>query len=103
MSKSSAQPPLSGFFSSHFGDHLESVDETYFQHMRHALSFAAAFVIGALVCLIHAFLPFLFQKSGSDIVRRLHERMVKNRLQLSAGIAQSSLKSLHEPSEERRL
>ncbi|NKB34833.1 MAG: hypothetical protein GKR91_17190 [Pseudomonadales bacterium] len=79
VSKSSTQISLSGFFASH----LESVDESYFQHMRHALSFTVALFLGAILCLIHAFFPFLFEKSGSDIVRRLHERMVKNRKNLS--------------------
>lgn len=63
--------------------HLESVNEGYFQHMRHALGFTVALLYGALCCLVHAFLPFFCEKHGSSIVLRLHDRMVVNRKQLS--------------------
>ncbi len=63
--------------------HLEQVDESYLQHMKHALSFAFSLGVGCLVCLVHAFLPFVFEKQGSDIVRRMHDRMVVNRHNLS--------------------
>jgi hypothetical protein len=63
--------------------HLQSVNETYLQHMQHALSFTAALFAGAFCCLVHAFLPFLFEKQGSAIVQRLHDRMVVNRHNLT--------------------
>ncbi|MCH7817807.1 MAG: hypothetical protein IIC60_14700 [Proteobacteria bacterium] len=59
--------------------HLESVDESYLQHMRQALSFTLALLFGSLCCLVHAFLPCLFEQKGSQIVDRLHDRMVMNR------------------------
>ena len=64
--------------------HLQSVDESYFEHMLHALSFAVALFLAAMVCLLHAFLPFCFEKRGSAIVNKLHDRMVVNRANLSA-------------------
>lgn len=64
---------------SRFSRHLEDVEETYFEHLRHALSFALVMLWGAVCCLIHALLPFLCEKSGSRIVSRLHDRMVLNR------------------------
>lgn len=64
--------------------HLASVNESYFQHMRHALSFTLEMFVGALCCLVHAICPFLFVDAGSRIVNRLHERMVVNRATLSA-------------------
>ena len=64
--------------------HLQSVEESYFEHMLHALSFAVALFFAAVFCLLHAFLPFLFEKSGSSIVSKLHDRMVVNRARLSA-------------------
>ncbi|MDA1371247.1 MAG: DUF6356 family protein [Proteobacteria bacterium] len=64
--------------------HLQSVDESYFQHMQHALAFAVALFFAAVVCLLHAFLPFLFEKWGSTIVTNLHSRMVVNRANPSA-------------------
>ncbi|MCG8412937.1 MAG: DUF6356 family protein [Pseudomonadales bacterium] len=74
-----------------FSAHLEQVNESYLQHMGHALSFAFNLGVGCLVCLVHAFLPFLFEKQGSDIVRRMHDRMVINRHNLS-GSREKNLK-----------
>lgn len=64
--------------------HLNSVNESYFQHMRHALSFTVEMLIGAVCCLIHAIFPFLFEHAGSQIVNKLHDRMVVNRAKLSS-------------------
>jgi len=69
---------------SYFNEHLDSVGESYFEHARHAASFAATMFLGSLACLGHAIFPFLFVRTGSDVIRRLHERMVINRHQLSA-------------------
>lgn len=63
-----------------FTEHPDSVGETYFGHMGQALSFAAAMFGGALACCVHAFLPFLFERTASRYIARLHERMVTNRL-----------------------
>ena len=64
--------------------HLNTVNESYFQHMRHALSFTVEMFVGAVCCLIHAIFPFLFEHAGSQIVNKLHERMVVNRATLSS-------------------
>lgn len=63
--------------------HLESVDESYFEHFRHALSFSGALALGAGVCFVHAVAPFLFEQTGSNLVRRLHQRMVAQRTKAS--------------------
>lgn len=64
---------------SRLNSHLRQIDESYTQHMRHALSFAFELGLASVVCLVHAFLPFLFEKTGSTSVQRLHDRMVVNR------------------------
>ena len=64
--------------------HLESVNESYFQHMRHALSFTVDRFVGALCCLVHAFFPALFEHTGSQIITKLYDRMVVNRAKLSS-------------------
>ncbi|AYJ84890.1 hypothetical protein D3Y57_02125 (plasmid) [Sphingomonas paeninsulae] len=63
----------------YFKDHLHSVDESYGEHMKHALGFAFAMFLGGTACLIHAFLPFLFETTGSGRVRMLHDSMIANR------------------------
>ncbi|MFK0685579.1 DUF6356 family protein [Ochrobactrum sp. BD67] len=57
-----------------FTDHPSSVDETYFEHMLFASRFSAKLLGAALAALIHAILPFLFEKTASTIVRQLYER-----------------------------
>lgn len=59
--------------------HLDQVGETYFEHFGHALGFAATLALAAVVCLLHALLPFLFERTGSTLIRRLHDRMLVNR------------------------
>ncbi|NIM74269.1 MAG: hypothetical protein GTO67_00170 [Gammaproteobacteria bacterium] len=68
---------------SYLGRHLDSVQESYLEHGRHALGFAAHMFVGSLACLAHALCPFLFERTGSDIIRRLHDRMVVNRHRLT--------------------
>ena len=62
-----------------FTDHPATVGETYTQHLVSALSFSANLLFAAVVCLVHALLPFLFKRTGSDRIRFLHDRMVVNR------------------------
>ena len=57
-----------------FRDHPASVDETYFEHMAFAGKFSGKLFLAAGMALIHSFLPFLFEKSASGIVRELYER-----------------------------
>ena len=63
--------------------HLDAVGETYFQHLRHALGFSRVMLVGSVVCLIHALFPFLFERTGSNYIRTLHDRMVTNRHRLT--------------------
>ncbi len=62
-----------------FTEHPASVDETYSEHMGVAFSFASRMFLGSLACLVHAFLPFLCVKTGSETISELNERMVTPR------------------------
>lgn len=57
-----------------FTEHPASVDETYLEHMRFAGWFAGTLLLAACAALVHAILPFLFDKTASRIVARLYER-----------------------------
>ena len=70
-----------------FSEHPASVGETYAQHLRTAAGFAAAMFVGALACLVHAVLPFLCVRTGSNTILRLHDRMVTNRTDASSNRA----------------
>lgn len=58
--------------------HLKDIGEGYFIHMTMALRFALYLTIIAVVCTIHAFLPFLFTDTASKMVSYLNDNM-KNR------------------------
>ena len=64
-------------------DHLAEIDESYFEHLRIAFTFGARMVTGGLACIIHAILPFTFQKTGSKCITKLHDEMVTNREDIS--------------------
>lgn len=63
-----------------FRDHPASVDESYLQHMGVASSFGWAMLKASGACFVHALVPGLCEKTGSTIIRRLHDRMVVNRV-----------------------
>lgn len=60
-----------------FTSHPASVDETYFEHLRFAAWFSGTLLLAAGAALVHAILPFLFEKTASQIVARLYERTHK--------------------------
>ena len=55
--------------------HLQNNNMTYFQHFRRAVGISILMLIGGTLCLIHAFLPFLFVSSASDIIRKLYYKL----------------------------
>ena len=68
-----------------FTDHPASVGENYFEHLLAATRFSMSLLIASLVCLVHALLPFLFVKTGSQRVTALYQRMVTQRHRMSVG------------------
>jgi len=64
-----------------FTRHPASVGESYGEHFQAATGFGLRMLAGAIACLVHAVFPFLFVKTGSGIIRELHDRMVVNRRQ----------------------
>lgn len=67
-----------------FTDHPHAVGESYGEHFMVASRFGGAMLVGALACFVHAVLPFLCTSTGSGTVRRLHDRMVVNRVRTPA-------------------
>ena len=66
-----------------FTSHPRDVGESYGEHFGVAMRFSAAMIAGGLACAVHGVLPFLFTRTGSQTVRRLHDRMVVNRTAVS--------------------
>jgi len=64
-----------------FTQHPASVGETYFEHLLMAGGFALSMFAAACVCLVHALLPFMFEKTGSRMVADLYQRTGPGRAQ----------------------
>ena len=62
-----------------FTEHPTSAGESYLQHLCVAARFGASMVAAGLACLVHALLPFLFERTGSRCIDRLHEQMAARR------------------------
>ena len=67
-----------------FTEHPREVGESYGEHFMVATRFGGAMLLGGLACLVHAVLPFLCTTTGSQTIRRLHDRMVTNRVRTKA-------------------
>ncbi|MXQ06532.1 hypothetical protein GQ651_01595 [Alphaproteobacteria bacterium GH1-50] len=59
-----------------FTQHPASVDETYFEHLLFASRFAARLFAAGGAALIHAILPFMFEKTASNLIRAMHNDIV---------------------------
>lgn len=68
-----------------FTDHPKEVGETYAEHFMVASSFGVPMIMAGFACLFHGIFPFLFKKTGSNLVRRLYDRMVINRVKTEHG------------------
>lgn len=59
-----------------FTDHPHSVGETYFEHFKFASLFGFRMFIGSLACLMHAIFPFMFKKTGSNMLLKMMHHFV---------------------------
>ncbi|MBN9231102.1 MAG: hypothetical protein J0I93_09640 [Legionella sp.] len=62
-----------------FTDHPRSVQQTYWSHLKFALTFGLRLIWGGIACIIHAFLPFIFQNNGSETAFNGIEHFLKTR------------------------
>ncbi|ARS25846.1 DUF6356 family protein [Sphingomonas sp. KC8] len=75
--------------------HPRSVNESYGEHFGVALRFGAAMMASGAACMVHALLPALFVRTGSNAVKRLHAQMAAR--QPSPRIRESTPGAWHEP------
>ena len=61
-----------------FLEHPRSVNESYLQHFGVAFGFAVRLFGAGCAALVHAFVPCLFEKTASNEIRRLAEK-IENR------------------------
>ena len=60
-----------------FTRHPHEVGESYFRHMAVAARVGARMAAGAAACFVHAIFPFLFERTGSATIDRLHRQVHK--------------------------
>jgi len=60
-----------------FLSHPQTVDESYGEHFRFALGFAARLFGAGCAALIHAIIPSLFESTASRMIREMHERIAR--------------------------
>ena len=58
--------------------HLNEVNETYFQHMRIAFKIGFTILVIRVFCLIHGLIPSLFKKTGSNQIAKMYEMVSRN-------------------------
>jgi len=69
---------MSALINRLFVQHPQTVDETYFEHMRFAGWFAGKLLAAGSAALIHAIIPAAFEKTAGNIICELHHR-IENR------------------------
>ena len=58
-----------------FTKHLEERNMTYFEHLKHAFSCGIDSLCCSLIFVVHGFIPFLFEKTGSTMIKDLNDRL----------------------------
>lgn len=56
-------------------DHLDTVGETYTQHMGFALYIGGTLILAGVLAILHALCPAIFQKNASAVVFRLNDEI----------------------------
>jgi len=57
-----------------FLTHPQSVDESYLEHMAFAGKFSGRLFLAGLCALVHAVLPFMFERTASTMIAEMYAR-----------------------------
>lgn len=79
----SATPPPGGLRGC-FLRHPRSIGEGYVEHAGIALRAGVQLAGAGLACLVHALLPFAFERTASRVIQRLHGEMAERARQRAA-------------------
>ena len=55
--------------------HLDDAGESYIQHLMFALNISIKLLIAGTQCFLHALVPSIFKKSGSNAIRALYNKI----------------------------
>jgi hypothetical protein len=63
--------------SNPFTDHPQALGESYGSHFMHALRYSGRLFTAGGAALVHAFLPFLFEKTASNAIKGMYADMTR--------------------------
>jgi hypothetical protein len=63
-----------------FLEHPRAMGESYGRHLGRAEGFGIQMVVAGVACMVHGLVPAFFRDTGSNAIRRLHQRMVVERV-----------------------
>ena len=63
----------------YYFEHLHFVNQSYWIHFRHSMGYSVKSLACSVIFFIHALWPDLFQRTGSDIVAQLNDKMQSTR------------------------
>ena len=72
---------LNSWMENPFTKHPNSINETYFEHMKNALRFVVVLKCLALAGIIHSIFPFWFEKTVSNGIKELNHILEKRNCQ----------------------
>jgi hypothetical protein len=55
--------------------HPEALNESYFEHLRHSMSYSGRLFAASFCAFAHALLPFLFEKTASNAIKTMYGEM----------------------------
>ena len=58
-----------------FFNHLNKVNMSYFEHMKHSLSLSKLYFEGTVKAVIHAFYPSVYKTSSTDIQKKINNKL----------------------------
>jgi hypothetical protein len=68
--------PMPNPVKSLFMAHPEALNESYSQHMGHAMSYAGRLFAASFCAFMHGIFPFLFEKTASNAIKAMHAEMM---------------------------
>jgi len=60
-------------------NHLRQINKTYFQHFALAIYNSIRLMYASIILVLHAFLPFTFESTASDIIKDIVSSIPKNK------------------------
>jgi hypothetical protein len=67
--------PMPNPVSKLFLAHPEALNESYAQHMGHAMSYSGRLFAASFCAFVHGLFPFLFEKTASNAIKAMHAEM----------------------------